>query len=68
MMKLQHFLDAFLCLVTAVLVPAKVDSVIEEVSFAEVYRHWSVSETEKSIHVNAILIRMNENPDTGYRW
>ena len=34
-------------------------------------RHWSASETEKSLYVNAgdmILIRMNENPGTGYRW
>mmetsp|Transcript_33206 Transcript_33206/g.88154 ORF Transcript_33206/g.88154 Transcript_33206/m.88154 type:complete len:149 (+) Transcript_33206:82-528(+) len=50
---------------------AKVDNIIHEVRFAEVYRHWSASETEKSIYVNAgdmILIRMNENPGTGYRW
>ena len=70
-MKLQHFAGAFLCLVAAVLVAAKVDNIIHEVRFAEVYRHWSASETEKSIYVNAgdmILARMNENPGTGYRW
>jgi predicted secreted protein len=71
MMKLQHVAGAFLCLVAAVLVAAKVDNIIHEVRFAEVYRHWSASETEKSIYVNAgdmILVRMNENPGTGYRW
>lgn len=71
MMKLQHFAGAFLCLLAAVLVAAKVDNIIHEVRFAEVYRHWSASETEKSIYVNAgdmILMRMNENPGTGYRW
>mmetsp|Transcript_9608 Transcript_9608/g.18785 ORF Transcript_9608/g.18785 Transcript_9608/m.18785 type:complete len:102 (-) Transcript_9608:45-350(-) len=50
---------------------AKVDNIIHEVRFAEVYRHWSASETQRSIYVNAgdmILIRMNENPGTGYRW
>mmetsp|Transcript_16141 Transcript_16141/g.39109 ORF Transcript_16141/g.39109 Transcript_16141/m.39109 type:complete len:179 (+) Transcript_16141:81-617(+) len=50
---------------------AKVDNIIHEVRFAEAYRHWSASETQKSIYVNAgdmILVRMNENPGTGYRW
>ncbi len=81
--------SAFMILVLASLISAKVDNIIHEVRFAEVYRcpflylhgldcglkdrrrHWSASETEKSIYVNAgdlILIRMNENPGTGYRW
>jgi len=50
---------------------AAVDNVIHEVRFAEAYRHWSSSEHEKSLIVNQgdlVLIRMNENPGTGYRW
>ena len=71
MVSSKQFCGAVLVLAAAVLVAAKVDNIIHEVRFAEVYRHWSASETEKSIYVNAgdmILVRMNENPGTGYRW
>ena len=71
MVSSKQFCGALLVLAAAVLVAAKVDNIIHEVRFAEVYRHWSASETEKSIYVNAgdmILVRMNENPGTGYRW
>mmetsp|Transcript_19545 Transcript_19545/g.45694 ORF Transcript_19545/g.45694 Transcript_19545/m.45694 type:complete len:171 (+) Transcript_19545:22-534(+) len=50
---------------------AAVDNVIHEVRFADVYRHWSASAPSKSLTVysgDAVLIRMNENPGTGYRW
>merc|ERR1712216_108475 len=63
MVSSKQFCGALLVLAAAVLVAAKVDNIIHEVRFAEVYRHWSASETEKSIYVNAgdmILVRMNE--------
>jgi len=67
----RQFLLLAVTLAISAVVLAKVDNIIHEVRFAEVYRHWSASETQKSIYVNAgdmILIRMNENPGTGYRW
>jgi len=72
MSRMAHTVVAVLvALAACAVVIAKVDNIIHEVRFAEVYRHWSSSETQKSIYVNAgdmILIRMNENPGTGYRW
>jgi len=70
MSKMQIALSALVLLFASVFVYAKVDNIIHEVRFAEAYRHWSASETQKSIYVNAgdmILVRMNENPGTGYR-
>merc|ERR1712070_52823 len=48
-----------------------IDNIIREVRFAEVYRHWSESQASISLNIvdgDMILIRMNENPGTGYRW
>jgi len=61
---------ALLALIAAVVV-AKQNNIIHEVRFAEPYRHWSASEHQKSLTVysgDAILVRMNENPGTGFRW
>merc|ERR1712159_410761 len=47
------------------------DNIIHEVRFADPYRHWSASEHSKSQTIyagDAVLIRMNENPGTGFRW
>ena len=55
MVSSKQFCGALLVLAAAVLVAAKVDNIIHEVRFAEVYRHWSASETEKSIYVNALF-------------
>lgn len=48
-----------------------VDNVITEIRFADPYRHWSASQYQVSSTIAAgdvILIRMNENPGTGFTW
>jgi predicted secreted protein len=48
-----------------------VDNTITEIRFADPYRHWSASQYQVSNTIYAgdvILIRMNENPGTGFTW
>mmetsp|Transcript_36217 Transcript_36217/g.94203 ORF Transcript_36217/g.94203 Transcript_36217/m.94203 type:complete len:189 (-) Transcript_36217:386-952(-) len=46
-------------------------AIIREVRLAPAYAHWSQSEATKTVNIKVgdlILLRLNENPGTGYQW